>query len=224
MIRILFALVLGALLTAAAPQGSDYRAVTGTASAGGFTTGNPAAKIALVEYLSFTCPHCAHFAAESKAGLHDGWVRSGAVKVEVRSAVRDPFDMAAWTLARCGGPGRFAALSTAIFGSQETWINRGNTWIQANMASVKALPPPQQIRTVATNSGLDDIGLRAGLTKARLDQCYADPAITKALLAMTDAAFAKIKGTPAFEINGTLADGVNTWAGLEPALRAAGAK
>lgn len=223
--RILLALLFGALLTAAAPQARDWRTNTGTAPmTGGFTVGNPAAKVALVEYLSFTCPHCAHFAAESKAVLHDQMVRNGSVRVETRSAARDPFDLAAWMVARCGGPRRFAALGGAIFAAQDDWTKKAEAYVQANLAAVKAMPQAAQLRAVADNSGLSAIGTRHGVTPAALDACFKGEATLNPILKMTDAAFAKISGTPGFEINGTLAADTFDWATLEPKLRAAGAR
>lgn len=223
--RILIALLFGALLTAAAPQARDWRATTGVApDTGGFTVGNPAAKVALVEYLSFTCPHCGHFFIESKPVLHDVMVRNGTVRVETRSAVRDPFDLTAWVVARCGGPARFAALGAAIFAEQESWITRGQGYIQANLEAVKAMPHADQLRAIADNSGLAEIGARHGLTPAALTACLTGQETIDPLIRMTDAAFAKISGTPGFEINGTLVADTYDWAHLEPKLRAAGAR
>ncbi|HWK36665.1 DsbA family protein [Sphingomonas sp.] len=224
--RILLALLFGALLTAAAPQPArDWRTNTGVAPVtGGFTVGNPAAKVALVEYLSFTCPHCGHFFAESKAVLHDVMVRNGSVRVETRSAVRDPFDLAAWVVARCGGPRRFQALGGAIFAGQEGWLTRGQAWVQANLDAVKAMPQAAQLRAIADNSGLAAIGAQHGVTPAALTACFTGQGTLDPLLKMTDAAFAKISGTPGFEINGTLAADTYDWAHLEPKLRAAGAR
>lgn len=221
--RTLLALVAGMLLVAAAPQARDWRATVGTTPGGGFTVGNPAAKIALVEYLSFTCPHCAQFAAASKAQLHDGWVRTGAIRVETRALARDPFDLAAWVVARCGGPRRFAALSGAIFAEQDAWLRKGDGWVQANLTQLRAMPQLQQIRTVADQSGLAAIGARHGVTPATLTACTSRANID-AIVKMTEASMAKIHGTPSFEINGALDDSIHDWAGLEPRLRAAGAR
>jgi hypothetical protein len=44
------------------------------------------------------------------------------------------------------------------------------------------------------------------------------------VLKMTQAACARIPGTPGFEINGQVAQNVASWDALEPRLRAAGAR
>lgn len=215
-------LVAGFALVGAAPA-RDWRHTVGTATGGGFTVGNPAARVKLVEYLSFTCPHCGHFAAQSAAVLHDAMVRGGSVAVETRSAARDPYDLAAWMVARCGGPRRFHGLSAAIFAAQGSWTAKGSAWALANRATIEPLSRRAQLRMIADRSGLSAIGARAGLTPAALDACFADDARLTAILVMTEAAFARIPGTPAFEINGALVDG-SDWASLEPKLRAAGAR
>lgn len=217
-------LTLAALFTlAATPPVKDWRRTATTTAAGSFAVGNPAAKVKLVEYLSFTCSHCGHFVEQSYPVLHDQLVRGGSVQVETRAAVRDPYDLAAWTVARCGGPARFSALSRAIFAAQEAWTAKGEQYAQANLAKVQALPQRQQIRAIADNSGLSAIGARAGVTAAALSQCLATDTQVNQLLKMTEGAFAKIPGTPGFEVNGALVTGAD-WATLEPKLRAAGAR
>jgi hypothetical protein len=223
LIRPLFAFAAAILAIAAAPA-KDWRQTTGVAPSGGFTVGNSAAKVTLVEYLSYTCSHCGDFVAASKAVLHDQMVRGGSVRVETRSAARDPYDLAAWLLARCGGPRRFAALNAAIFARQEAWMTKGDAYAQANLATLKAMPQLKQMRAIIDNSGLSAIGATAGVGPAQLTACLANDAELKTVLAMTEAAFKRIPGTPGFEINGTLVDGVASWGPLEPKLRAAGAR
>ena len=212
-------------LTAAAPQpAKDWRATARVSPSGSVLIGNPAAKVKLVEYFSFTCSHCADFAAEAKPVLHDSLVRRGVVQVEARAAVRDGFDLAAWAVARCAPASRFTALSGEIFAQQAAWTGKGSAWVQANGATLKDKPLGRQVRAFADGAGLTAIGARHGLTPAALDTCLATPALTGQLDAMTKAAFAKIPGTPGFEINGKLADGVASWAALQPLLATAGAK
>lgn len=222
--RIQIALAATALATTAIAQTRDWRASTGIApTTHGVTVGNPAAKAKLVEYLSFTCDHCGHFVRDSKAALHDAMVRNGSVHVETRAAVRDPYDLAAWSVARCGGAARFTALAGAIFAKQSEWVAKGQAYALANLEKLKALPQTQQIRTIADQSGLSAIGAAHGVTPAALNQCFANDTQIKTLVLMTEAAFTKISGTPSFEINGQVVEG-HDWASLEPQLRAAGAR
>ena len=215
--------VLAVALTAAAPA-KDWRTNATVAPSGAFVVGNPAAKVKLVEYFSFTCSHCGAFVKESGTPLHDTLVRNGSVRVETRSAARDPYDMAAWLVARCGGPRRFHSLATAIFADQEGWTERGGSWAQANLTALKAMPQLRQLRAIADHSGLSAIGTKAGITAPALNACFANDTDLNKVVAMTAAAFKKIPGTPGFEVNGTLAADTFDWATLEPKLRAAGAR
>lgn len=232
--RLSLALIAVPLLTAAAPvqkakaapkaaQARDWRAHVVQTQSGAILTGNPAAKVRLVEYLSYTCPHCAHFVAESKAPLHDDLVRRGQVRVEFRHAVRDPLDMAAALLARCTGPRGFGGATQAIFAAQETWFEQGRTWWQANAASIQSQPELAQLKAAANGSGLSALMQKRGMSAAAIDRCFAAPADLDKLTAMTKAAWATIKGTPSFTVNGK-AGGGSEWATLQPELRAAGAR
>ncbi len=193
------------------------------APSGAYLIGNPAAPVKLVEYLSYTCGHCAHFVAESKEPLKDGYVRRGSVRVEIRHAVRDPIDMAAALLARCAGPGGFAGATDAIFADQRAWFRIGSQWWQANEAALQPRPELARLKAVAEASGLSPLMRARGMTQARIDQCFASPTDLNRLTAMADASWKTIKGTPTFVINGKTGGGGH-WETLEPELRAAGAR
>lgn len=225
LVRLCLALIAGVLLTTAAPaqQAKDWRRHVVQAPSGAFLIGNPAAKVKLVEYLSYTCPHCAHFVAESKVPLHDDLVRRGQVRVEFRHAVRDPLDMAAALLARCTGPRGFDGASQAIFAAQTSWFERGRQWWQANAARIQSQPELARLKAAAGASGLTALMQKRGMSAAAVDKCFAAPGDLDKVTAMTKAAWGTIQGTPSFTINGR-AGGGSEWAALEPQLRAAGAR
>lgn len=201
----------------------DWRTHVVQTTSGAILTGNPAAKVKLVEYLSYTCPHCGHFIAESKAPLHDDLVRRGQVRVEFRHAVRDPLDMAAALLARCTGPKEFGSATQAIFATQTGWFEQGRTWWQANAESIKSQPELAQLKAAANGSGLSALMQKRGMSAATIDRCFAASADLDKVTAMTKAAWETIKGTPSFTVNGTPVAG-SDWASLQPQLRAAGAR
>ncbi len=217
-------LALVALVALAAAPARDWtRAVTRT-PAGATLIGNPAARVKLVEYLSYTCPHCAHFTQESATTLRGAFVRSGSTSVEVRHfVIGGALDLSATVLARCAGP-RFAVASDAIFARQEDWIRRGSDYAQANADKLKALPTPQVLRLLADGSGLTEL-VRAAvrLTPKSVDTCFANKIDLDRVIAMTDAASKTVPGTPGFAINGVFL-GTTNWAALQPQLRAAGAR
>lgn len=190
---------------------------------GAYLIGNPAAKVRLVEYLSYTCGHCAEFVAESKIPLKDGYVRRGSVRIEVRHAVRDPLDMAAALLARCAGPQDFSGATDAIFADQQSWLRIGSQWWRANEAALQSRPELARLKAVAEASGLSPLMRARGMSQARIDQCFANPTDLNRLTTMAEASWKVIKGTPTFVINGKTGGGGH-WETLEPELRAAGAR
>jgi protein-disulfide isomerase len=201
----------------------DWRTHVVQTTSGATLTGNPAAKVKLVEYLSYTCSHCAHFIAESKTPLYDDLIRRGQVRIEFRHAVRDPLDMAAALLARCTGPKGFGGATQAIFAEQDTWFEQGRTWWQANAETIKSQPQLAQLKAAANGSGLSALMQKRGMTPATIDRCFAAPADLDKLTAMAKTAWETIKGTPSFTVNGKAVAG-SDWASLQPQLRAAGAR
>jgi protein-disulfide isomerase len=222
---LLLTLIAGVFLATSAPAqqpARDWRTNVVMLPGGAYAIGNPAAKVKLVEYLSYSCPHCAHFVEEAKAPLTDDLVRRGQVRVEFRHAVRDPLDMAAAMLARCAGPQGFVGATDAIFAAQASWYQQGAQWWQGNAARIQALPELARLRQAATGSGLAQLMQQRGMTPARINQCFAVPTDLNRLTAMAKAAWASIQGTPSFIVNGKAVSGGH-WHDLEPELRAAGA-
>ncbi|WP_312489485.1 thioredoxin domain-containing protein [Sphingomonas sp.] len=222
---------LGLAFSTTAPAGAvqaqrkvDWTGHVTQTPAGAYVIGNPAARVKLVEYVSYTCPHCADFAIQSAPVLKDKMVRSGSTSIEVRHFIRDRIDLAAALIARCGGAARFPALNEAMFAQQKTWLARGMEFDQANGQRISAYPIAAQLKTVADGAGLPAIGKAAGLSDAQIAACLSDRAAADRIVAMTTNAPDTIEGTPGFFINGKQAMGVFTWDALQPLLRAAGAR
>lgn len=202
-----------------AASAANWTARVAVSPIGGHVLGNPAAPTKLVEYVSYTCSHCAHFVNEASAPLKADYVKGGGVSVEVRNAVRDKYDLTAALLARCGGVKRFFGNHEALFANQDAWMDQLQAYDRG------ASKPSEQIaalRDIGRNTGLYALMAKRGYTPAQLDACIADPAAMKQILAMTNEAWNKLKipGTPAFTVNGTLAGG-SSWASLRDALPAA---
>jgi protein-disulfide isomerase len=222
-LRFLLALVALGFGSIVLAQGRDWTTVVGKSANGSFVVGNPNAKVKLVEYVSYTCPHCAHFIAESGAVLRGKLVRSGSTSVELHNAVRDRLDLTAALLARCSGPKGFFATTDAIFAAQDDWVPRGSRFESINDARISSYPRPAQFRALADGSGLSDLMRKRGMTDAGIEACLNNEAELAVIVKNTDTAWAKIHGTPAFELNGKTVD-TTEWAVLEKSLRAAGAK
>ena len=188
---------------------------------GGHLMGNPAAPTKLVEYVSYTCSHCAHFVGEASAPLKTQYVKSGKVSVEVRNAVRDKYDLAAALLARCGGTARFMGNHEALFANQTAWMEQLEAY---DRDATKPTDQTAALKDIGQKTGLYTLMNKRGYTNAQLDACVANPTAMKQILAMTDEAWNKVKisGTPGFVVNGTLVQG-SSWdllkAALPPAAR-----
>jgi protein-disulfide isomerase len=76
--------------------------------------------VKLVEYVSYTCPHCAAFINSSGAVLKGQMVRSGSTSIELRHYIFNRIDLAAALIARCGGAAKFAGLTDTLFAQQKT--------------------------------------------------------------------------------------------------------
>lgn len=210
------ALLAAPFMLAAAGPAIDWTRRISQTPAGAFVLGNPAARERLVEYVSYTCNHCATFTGESSAPLK-ARVASGRTAVEVRHAVRDPLDLGATLLVRCTGPGRFVAAHERVFATQAQWYERGARYAQANEAALTRAQGIARVKMLAQAAGLPEL---VGLSGPQVNACFADKAAERRVLAMTEEAWGqrKIPGTPYFLVNGAGQDNVTSWAALEPRL------
>jgi hypothetical protein len=143
--RGLLAFLLLPLLLAAGPA-RDWSASVNRTGAGAYVLGNPAARVKLVEYASYTCSHCAAFSGESAGVLKGQMIRSGSTSLELRHLIRDQVDLAAAVVARCTGPARFFRTSETIFAQQPQWLPHAIDYQEANNARLATYPPLAQLR------------------------------------------------------------------------------
>ncbi len=214
------AAILGSFAIAAAPNWSTT--VTQAPNAA-FVLGNPKANIRFVEYLSYTCSHCAAFVSEASSPLKKNYVAKALVAVEVRNAVRDRYDFAAALLARCGGAVKFFGNTELLMSAQGQWLAKAPAFDAANSEKMSKLPITDSLKLIAYGLGLDALMKSRGISAAQMEVCLADKAAQQKIVAMTNEAWneRKINGTPAFLINGSPVEGAGHWAVIEPALKAA---
>src|SRR5690554_2780554 len=117
--------------TVSAPEGQNWSTTVTQTEEGGYVMGNPDAPIKLVEYMSITCSHCATFGEEAFNSIRDDYVESGRVSFEIRNFVRDPLDLTAAMLSRCGGEGPFFALTKQALNNQRSEERRVGTECRA---------------------------------------------------------------------------------------------
>ncbi len=207
------------------PAGSDWITTVAETPDGGMRMGNPNAPIKLVEYGSMSCSHCAEFSEKSAEVLKANYISSGKVSYELRNYVRDPMDLTATLLARCGGPGPFFPLAEQMFADQANWFTKIQAITPADQQALAALPPAQQFAKFATIIGLDGFVRQRGISAQKASACLANTAETEKLVKMRDRANTEfnLSGTPTFLINGQVVPETTTWESLEPKLKAAGA-
>lgn len=183
--------------------------------------GSPDAPVKLVEYMSYTCPHCAHFNEESHVELRTGMVRSGKVSVELRPFIRNEFDLIASLLVTCGSKDKWFGNNDAVFAAQATWFKEpSDPTYKQRWAALEANKTAQH-RMVARDLGLYAVMQKRGYTPAQLDLCLGNQARGEQFKQMTEQAMAEgVNGTPSFKINGKR-QSVYGWAPLKPLIEAA---
>ncbi len=210
------------MIAPASAQPTDWTKRVTVSAMGGHVMGNPLAKNRLVEYVSYTCSHCADFEVSSNSPLKSGFVAKGHVSAEVRNYVRDPLDFTAAVLTRCGGRTKFFGNHNALMASQATWLKKAQSispeaqkiWFQGEIND--------RLKKIAADIGLYNIMAKRGITRAQANVCLADKNAQDQILAMTKygSDTVKITGTPSFTINDKLLDGVHSWPALQPKLAA----
>jgi protein-disulfide isomerase len=196
----------GALI--AAPAKTNWLLTFSTTAKGSHVIGNPAAPTKLVEYASYTCGHCAHFEIDDVPQIKNQFVASGKVSFEIRNLVRDPMDLTAAMLARCGGKGRFFGNHRHLMATQSQWAN-GSKLGKATIDLLEAKNIVGFMQGAYTELGLDKIMAQRGVTAAQAKVCLADKAAFNTVIAMTDEATEKLKinSTPTLLVNGKVIEG-----------------
>jgi len=163
------------------------------------------APLLMVEYASYSCPHCAHFQTDVWPMIRSEFVETGEVRYIFRPMLTAPPQVAAlgMVLAECAGEDRYFSAADLLFSEQSTIFETAQA--QGDVAAVYYR-----------------IAAAVGLSEEALDGCLADPAMSE----MVNAAAAQanedgISGTPSFVISGKVlnldmtADGaIFNWGGV----------
>ncbi len=89
---------------------------------GDHVLGKPDAPNILIDYASFTCPHCANFNAAVMPVLRREWIETGRMRVVHRHFPSDGLATRASLLAECAGPEKFFAAVDTLFRTQVQWM------------------------------------------------------------------------------------------------------
>lgn len=158
---------------------------TATASAvKDFSLGSPDAKVKLVEYASFTCPHCANFHSTVFPQLKKDYIDTGKVHFTLREVYFDRYGLWAALIARCGGDMKYFGIHDMLFDKQAEWA-----------ASDNAQQVVENLKTIGRSAGLED---------AAMDACLNDTANAEALIKQFQTNFEAdgVEGTPTLFVNG----------------------
>lgn len=147
--------------------------------------GDKEAPVIIIEYSSFTCPHCATFHTEVLPKLKADYINSGKVLLEYREVYFDGPGLWAGLLARCQGNQKYFPMIDLIFRKQKDWA-RGN-------------------RDEIIN-GLLSVGRQSGLTDEKSKMCMEDSTLAEELIEIfkQNTSADGISSTPSFVINGEL--------------------
>ncbi len=200
----------------------NWVATASLTSEGHHVLGNPAAPLRLVEYVSYTCSHCASFEVQSEAQLKIGLVARGKGVIEIRNFVRDPIDMTVALLTNCVSASQFFPLHTAFMRNQAKWMGPATTSTEAQRQRWSTGPFTARTRAIASDFKFYDFMEARGMNRIAVDRCLGNEALAKKLAAQTDEAVDKyfVTGTPSFMVDGALLAGTHDWASLKPQLDA----
>lgn len=213
-------LAAAALTIGASPPMDWNRTVTRTAQQS-TVLGNPAAKVKLTTWVSYTCSHCANFELEADAGLKVKYIRSGKVSVEVRHFVRDPIDLTVAMLTNCGPKDKFPLNHSAFMRSQSVWLGTLARSSKAQQSRWMTGEVPARARAIASDFKFYEIMATRGYDRVSVDRCLADVGMAQRLAAGTEAATKLgVDHTPSFAIDGALLYGTDGWGLLQPQIEA----
>ncbi len=146
--------------------------------------GNPDAPVTIVEYASYTCPHCGSFHNGPYKQLKANYIDTGKINFVYREVYFDRYGLWASMIARCAGPDKFFGMTDLIYAQQDQWSRAGEP--------------------SAIIDALRRIGRLAGLEADQLEACLQDGDKARTLVAwfQENAAADDIDSTPSFVING----------------------
>ncbi|UWR06829.1 DsbA family protein [Ruegeria sp. B32] len=146
------------------------------------------APVEIIEYASYTCPHCANFHQGPYKQLKKDYIDTGKVKFIYREVFFDRYGIWASMVARCGGPEKFFGITDLIYQGQSEWTRAGG--------------PAEIVEE------LRKIGRLAGLSNDQLEACLQDGTKAQTLVAWYQKNAEKdgIQATPSFVVNGKKVD------------------
>lgn len=185
----------------------------------GYRIGNPEAEASLIEFVSYTCGHCAAFTREGEGALDLALLAPGHMNLEVRPVIRNAIDLTVSMLVQCGGEEDFKNRHRMFMMRQDSWLEKVRSapqsqqavWMRGDRAARTAM---------ASALDFDDMLANAGASRAEINTCLANDEAALALIrnGRADATDFAIAGTPSFALDGELLANVHNWTALYPVL------
>ena len=125
--------------------------------------GDPAARVALIEYASLTCPHCASFHEGTLAQIKAVYIDTGKVKLVYRDYPLDEKALSAAMVARCAGDKYFAVIDL-LFAGQASWALSADT-----VGALKRVVAPAGVSSATVDACLARGDLRSGVLQIQAD-------------------------------------------------------
>lgn len=173
------------------PMGAAFAQDTGEAPVvTDMILGDPNAPVELIEYASFTCPHCASFHANVMPQIKENYIETGQVRLVYREVYFDRPGLWAGLVARCAGDARYFGVVDMLYETQSEWVQGDPATIAGNLRR---------------------IGLSVGLTNEELDACFSDADTAQAMITHYEANMEEypVQGTPSFVVDGELYSNMN---------------
>ena len=189
----------------------------------GYRVGNPEADIRLIEFVSYTCPHCANFEVQADAPLRLGFVQPGTVQVEVRHMIRNSVDLAAALATECGDPDKFFGNHRRMLRAQEEWLGKARAASDAQQQRWNNGPIGARMQAIANDLDFHELMETRGYSVNDLNACLNDEARAREMVELSNGSATEfgVRGTPSFVMNGQLLEGVHNWPALQSALETA---
>lgn len=185
----------------------------------GFRIGKPDADATLIEWISYTCGHCATFAKEGEGALDLALLAPGHMNVEVRPVIRNGIDLTISMLVQCGGAEGFKDRHRMYLTQQDKWIAKAQA-APASQQAIWARGDAAARLNAAQALDLDDMLAERGMSKVDINGCLGDNQAALKLIqnAQADREEFAIPGTPSFALDGELLADVHNWDSLYPVL------
>ncbi len=181
----IFSMLSAALLVIASSFGAIAQdSATEVPLAPDMIMGDAEAPVTVIEYASYTCPHCARFHEEVFPLMKADYIDTGKVRFIHREIFFDRYGLWAALLARCGDGTRYFGMNDMIYGTQRDWLGNGE---------------PQEVV-----NNLRKMGRLAGMEDEQVTACLEDSEVAQSLVATFQhySEADQIDSTPTFIIDG----------------------